>query len=1065
MNINILAGKTTELNNKYIFSLIKNRDKNKKHVIIAPDRSLFSLEQRLFEETGEGCFFDVNIISLTRLSKGLLSTQKNKNILTKQSGVALIKNILLNEKDNLLTFKKSIQYMGFAESLFEMICLYKSCGISPNDVYTNDSTNYFNLKQKDIKLIYEKYEEFLQKDFTDSFNQLNLFASLINKEFCKDTIFYFIEFDDFTSVIYNIISKLAKFSDGIYLSCTYSKDSPNSDIYLNKVFYDLIDLFKFNGLKYNLIQADKFNDTTKDYLTTNLLGYGYTPKISSDYISITEFNNIFDEIKYTIADIYSLRVNDSLTYSDMAIVVPSLGTYKDLIKHELGNYNIPYYIDESDNLINKLFVRNLFAICEILTGDFLANDFMSLLKSPLLDFDKGKVFDYDNILKRNGMMAFASLNSEWTDSEDIKELITLINNIKDKLKEDNSWEYFLNTVILEILNYFSKFTENYISKLDAVEVRVFNQITNKIEHINKDFLSVFSKTISDYNTFIETYKTYYESTTISMPPISSNTLFIADFNSSYISSYKHIYVLGCNEGSLPSFKLDNGLVTDEEIYKLPNANKINPTIAMINKRRNFKLFDLVFRGKEKLHLSYLLNGKDGKQYPNNLISSIKKIIDIETINGSDALDFISISYDKVDIDNVIFNNLTPNIAMNNLLDKMKLWDVFNDNLNFRKLLTSLYKSSENDFLNDILNIYNKNGKYNKLQNINLFYNNTTSISQIEGYYACPYKHFVNYGLRLRDDIVNQFKPNDIGTIIHTVLSQILPFAMEHIDDIDSVIVLSKELLSKLLQSEEYKDISKNPKNTYVVKSLYKELERLCVMIVNELKLSNFKPNKKYLEYSFKKGSLIINGINIKGTIDRIDTHNNNFIIIDYKTGDNSFDNYDDVYSGKKLQLLIYAKAFMNESKMSPSGVFYLPLSNGFSDNPDGAYKLRGVMDKSEYTIMNIDSNLATPNYKSNIVNLKTTSKGEISKSNYYKFMCLEKEDFDYLLDFAVKKVNDAIGNILSGDISATPLRKGQKVTCSFCQYKGLCNYNNSCDVNSVSVGTIEELKEKVGDNG
>ena len=62
MDINIVAGKTSELNNEYIFSILKNRDKSKKHIIIAPDRSLFSLEQRLFEETGEGCFFDINVI-------------------------------------------------------------------------------------------------------------------------------------------------------------------------------------------------------------------------------------------------------------------------------------------------------------------------------------------------------------------------------------------------------------------------------------------------------------------------------------------------------------------------------------------------------------------------------------------------------------------------------------------------------------------------------------------------------------------------------------------------------------------------------------------------------------------------------------------------------------------------------------------------------------------------------------------------------------------------------------------------------------------------------------------
>ena len=49
MDIHILAGKCSEICNEKIFEIIKNRDKSKNHIIIAPDRTLFSLEQRLFD--------------------------------------------------------------------------------------------------------------------------------------------------------------------------------------------------------------------------------------------------------------------------------------------------------------------------------------------------------------------------------------------------------------------------------------------------------------------------------------------------------------------------------------------------------------------------------------------------------------------------------------------------------------------------------------------------------------------------------------------------------------------------------------------------------------------------------------------------------------------------------------------------------------------------------------------------------------------------------------------------------------------------------------------------------
>ena len=227
MIINIIAGKSSEANLKHIFSLLKKRDKNKKHIIIAPDRSLFSLEQRLFDELEESCFFDVSITSISKLSKPLLSKLTTRNILTKQSGVALVKKLLNENKEYLSTFKKSTAFLGFASTLFETICLYKSCNIPYTDVYVDDSCNLSNLKQKDIRLIYSKYENFLQTDFTDSFNQLILFAENINKDFCDNTVYYFVEFDDFTSIMYGIILKLARFSDAIYFSAPFGKENNN----------------------------------------------------------------------------------------------------------------------------------------------------------------------------------------------------------------------------------------------------------------------------------------------------------------------------------------------------------------------------------------------------------------------------------------------------------------------------------------------------------------------------------------------------------------------------------------------------------------------------------------------------------------------------------------------------------------------------------------------------------------------------------------------------------------------------------------------------------------------
>jgi len=1059
VDINIIAGKNSEKNNKHIFSLIKNRDKTKRHIIIAPDRSLFSLERRLFDETGEQCFFDVSVTSISKLSKTLL--KQDKNILTKQSGVALVKKLLIDNKDKLCAFKKSTSYMGFANTLFETICLYKSCNISCNDVYVDDSQSHSNLKQKDIKLIYTEYEKFLQNDFTDSFNQLILFSTLINKDFCNNTIFYFVEFDDFTSLMYSVIEKLSRYSEKFYICATYGKGNNNSNIYSNKVYYDLISLFKSQGLEYKINHLEDNSRTLENILVNNLLSYNKIEKFvgDNDKIYVNSFESVSDEIRYTIAEIYSKVLNDSnLTFSDFAIVLPNLDDYITLLKSELKKYQIPYFVDKNDILIEHVLIRNLFDCFKMILGDFTLSDFTNLLKSELLNFDLSAINDLDNTLHKIGARGYECLNTKHTSDSEVIEFENLILNLRNTSKEISSCKCFLEKVVLEVYNYLIKKLDIYLQKINSLDNRIFNQVIGKFEDINKDFLSVFNSIECSFEDFVETYYSYFESTNISLPPITSNTLFIADFNSSYLSTYEHMYIFGCNEGVLPKFKLDNGLVTDEEIQKLPNADKINPTIAMLNNRKTFKLFDILFKGNY-LTLSFLTANSKGKLYPNNLILSLIQILDIDIKNASTILDLINNSFNELNIDNVIFNNLTPQVATINILMLVKNWETYKNNANYRALVSTLFNANYSNSLDCLIN---DSHEYENIGQVNLFKNNFTSVSQIESYYSCPYLHFSRYGLRLNKKQEYKLQPNDIGTIMHAVLKKLIPFIMKNLEDTNEIILKGKTYLKELLQTENYAIIVNNPTNAYIIKSLYNELERVCVALVNEIKCSDFKPNFKYLEYNFQYDRP--SGVKIRGSIDRVDTSGDNFIVIDYKTGDNSFDNYNQVYSGKKLQLLVYAKAFEEEFHKNLKGVYYFPLSNAFSKD-EVNYRFNGVTYKSKENILAIDNNLANCNYKSKILNLTTGKSGDFYKSSYYDNLCLENDELKYLLDFAIKQVDKAIDNIRMGDIKPHPIRQGQKIVCKYCDFKGLCNYLGDNEKLEVAVPSINDLKQKEEKDG
>ena len=1057
MNINIILGKCNEQNNECVFSLLRNRDKSKKHIIIAPDRSLFSIESRIFDELDESCFFDVRVMSISKLAKEIMP-KTTKNILTKQSGVALVKKLLKENEKDLKSFGKCSDKLGFASSLFETICLYKSCNIKPNEVYVDDSTSYSNLKQNDIKLIYTKYEEYFKNDFTDSFNQLIAFASMINSEIFKDTIFYLVEFDDFTALMYNIIAKMSKFSEAIYITCTYNKDGRNRNIYLNKVYYDLISLFKSMGVYYNQIIPDKSGDDFTNNLIGNLFSYDNIDKlpINKNRIKISSFNTIHDEVRYIIADIYSKAMNDKISFDKFAIVTPSIIRYKKSLLNEFKNYNMSYYFDENQILSNHAIIQLIFSITNLLDNFNLA-DFMNVLKSPILNFGEDKVCDIDNKLKEIDARMSTILKFNYDDN-DIAKFVELLISCRDKNNEDFG-EKYLNEIIIAIYNFIVGRYEKYINSLDSLQSRILNQVVTKFESICNDFISVFGKEKFNKLDFIEVFKSYFESTNISLPPITSNTIFVADLDGSYLSKYDYIYMLGCNEGIMPSFKVDNGIVTDDDIDKLPNGNKITPTITMINKRKLFKVFDTIFRCRKVLNLTYVLSENGGSLFPNSLVNSLTRNFDVKVNNLSKIFEIENYTY-RLDQELFAFSNLTTRVIKRNLISMMKNWDLCSEFPIYRKVVSTLAGVVRED-ADRFIQALTQKIKYQDIRSINLLNKEKISISQIQNFYKCPYKHFIEYGLRLKELELSKIEPVDIGNIIHNSLKLVVGYIIRNKDgEKEKLYEFANKTLDNVLRNQ-YEKFLNNISNRFVIKSLRKEFVRIVNAINFEINNSSFSPSEKLLEVSFRN-AITIDGISIDGAIDRVDTLNDKFIIIDYKTGDSSFDDYGGLYYGKKLQLLLYANAYENVSGKNCIGAFYMPITNEFGSGVDKSYKFNGVMIGSNDNIIAMDNNLVNSGYDSKIIHLKKSStKDEYNSNSFKNYMCLSESDFRYILDFATNKVKEAIARIKVGEISPRPLVDGMFSSCNRCKYKSLCHYNGDNDETIEKIQSVDILKNKI----
>jgi len=255
-----------------------------------------------------------------------------------------------------------------------------------------------------------------------------------------------------------------------------------------------------------------------------------------------------------------------------------------------------------------------------------------------------------------------------------------------------------------------------------------------------------------------------------------------------------------------------------------------------------------------------------------------------------------------------------------------------------------------------------------------------SASSINKYLNCPLSFYFRYILRLKEqEQPDTLDAKGFGTFIHEILEHIYkPFLNKELkkDDIEQVIenlnnIIEKHFKNNLkitdtLNGKNY--INKIIINKLLSKYFNNEAKELPIKIIGLEKKLN---RKLQIQSKEEKTS-----INIYGTIDRIDLHDEVLRIIDYKTGKlNSLKNtisldssdeeiIENIKSGKEiLQLMVYNylingdKNLKNHKDTKYGITFFKSLSKGtvYLDNTDGLDKI------SELVISTIISDILDKN--------------------------------------------------------------------------------------------------------
>ncbi len=343
-----------------------------------------------------------------------------------------------------------------------------------------------------------------------------------------------------------------------------------------------------------------------------------------------------------------------------------------------------------------------------------------------------------------------------------------------------------------------------------------------------------------------------------------------------------------------------------------------------------------------------------------------------------------------------------------------------------------------------------------------------SVTRIESFANCPFKHFAGYGLSLRkreeEDVTNM----DLGNVYHQILERLVLESLRKRQDWCTI----EPRMTQAMIREYAKEVGKSlrgelllssARNQYLLARVEKTLEQVVATQREVLRRGAFRPKYTELGFGTEDAKLPAYAIRtpqgreilLRGKIDRVDLIEDQaaFAVIDYKLTGRAL-SLQRVYHGLSLQLLTYLLVLQKSGqklegkKLTPVAAFYAQLLRSLEavEHPEDAtdpgdplfalkIKPRGIFD-GRY-IRSLDSELEKG--KSQVVGAYVKADEDFGYRDSSDVTTAE--EFAALLRFVEKKIALLADQISDGNIAVRPYRIGRQSPCPQCEFRAVCRFD------------------------
>ena len=1101
MGVRILTGRCGRLEPLLLQEIAQARQAGKRVLVLVPEQFTLLMERRIMEGLNLPGLMDIEVLSPSRLRRDVFERGgcPPQGVLDGRGRCMALSRVLLAQREHLQYYQGAADTPGLPEKLAALLGDMKKAGLTAERLEEHAQTlppGAARAKESDLSRLWTAYDELLAGRFVDGETaEEEVIRRLPGSGVAAGAVAWVYGFDALTRPMCQLLAVLGREAERLTVTLAMdTEDAPDGRIFKAQQNSEelLWKVLRMENVPAEIARASRQAlqaVPALQYLEAWLFAARRKPfSQPTNALELRAAANPFAEALTVCAWLWQEH-RRGVAWPEMAVALGDAVTYTPVVAMALRASGIPFYLGSKLPARRHGLVRMLLAALRCCAEGWRQEDMLTLVKSGYMPLGEDEAFLLENYALENGIRG-KKWERAFTRGDDAQDMEVLrqrvmepLTGLRRGLREARDAQASMTAVFgflqeVEAYQHLQQREKALLEKNLQAEAAQNRQIWRMILETLEQQLALLDGSRAPMEQVAAWLAAGFESAEISSLPPTPDTVIVGEVGHMALESVRSLAVMGMQDSGNAA---QHSLFTEQERAKLSgwHGYEVGLSSGVQQALRQSDYYRTFTLARERLLLTHAQSTQDGDALrPGSVYLDVKALFpQVREQGGVQEQE----------------EPMAPRVALNGLAPRLR---AMAEGTPLEEALPPAWREAfawlwQDETYGELvrlalahLDARTPNPPLEPQKAWRLFGRDAVSISRLEEFAACPYRHFIHYGLSPVERRDFTFQADERGDFFHAALSafttvasqtEAWPDRMEEAD-VDAVM---DTVVEPLMAQWADGPLGEDARSRALGRRYAETVKRAAWLFTRHMRNSRFTTQGTEIAFGepnglppvmleLKDGSRVA----LRGKIDRIDRYEGDqgvyLRVVDYKSSAHRLEP-SRMWYGLQLQLLLYLRAATAAGAGEPAGAFYFtvsdPLCETVQDLKAAAeaaiakeLRLKGVVLADAEVISAMDAE--EPGFS---VEKVFNADGTVSRSA----TAVDREEMGALLRHAQKLAAELAGEIRSGRIAAQPAALGDWNACLYCEYKGVCGLDPKAVDNARKLPEIskEEFRNLLANEG